>query len=239
MSPSLSLPVSRKGMVICCRPKQAVNINISCLTQLLYLVYWSPPTFRFLLLCTKGVQISKFKAFMSAHPNTGLKGTTRIFISFSITELQNTSNSLACNIAQCLWIKCESIIGNVIGKDMRKRKCKVSAILHFTVPPYILPAEEESTAPLLHHSCIPCQLVRVTKDFQSLMPPCKLHTRMLLGKVKKKKSETNVTFLVSEYEFFATTEQTVKSFLRCSFLCKLIENTNNCPVTVEIPKAIN
>lgn len=70
------------------------------------------------------------------------------------------------------------------------------------------------------------------------MPPCKLHTRMLLGKVKKK-SETNVTFLVSEYEFFATTEQTVKSFLKCSFLCKLIENTNNCPVTVEIPKAIN
>lgn len=61
---------------------------------------------------------------------------------------------------------------------------------------------------------------------------------MLLGKVKK--SETNVTFLVSEYEFFATTEQTVKNFLKCSFLCKLIENTNNCPITVEeIPKAIN
>lgn len=237
MSPSLSLPVSRKGMVICCRPKQAVNINISCLTQLLYLVYWSPPTFRFLLLCTKGVQISKFKAFMSAHPNTGLKGTTRIFISFSITELQNTSNSLACNIAQCLWIKCESIIGNVIGKDTRKRKCKVSAILHFTVPLYILPAEEESTAPLLHHSCIPCQLVRVIKDFQ--IPYATLQVTYMNAVRKSKKSETNVTFLVSEYEFFATTEQTVKNFLKCSFLCKLIENTNNCPVTVEIPKAIN
>lgn len=41
-----------------------VNINISCLTQLLYLVYRSALVFAFLFLCTEGGQISKLKAFV-------------------------------------------------------------------------------------------------------------------------------------------------------------------------------
>lgn len=81
---------------------------------------------------------------------------------------------------------CECVTGNVIGKDIRIRECKFPAIQLVTDRLSILPAEEDSTTSLPHCSCILSQLVRVTKDLQSLMPPSRSHTRILLGKANEK-----------------------------------------------------
>lgn len=82
MRPSLLFQASRKVMVICCRPKQTANINISCLTQLPYLEYWSTLVFPFLLLWNKGGKKRRFTAFIyfwSAHTSTTPRNNSSFF----------------------------------------------------------------------------------------------------------------------------------------------------------------
>lgn len=107
MSPSLYFPASRKEIVICCRPKPMVNINISCLTQLLYLVYRSALVFAFLFLRTEGGQISKLKAFVYVsspqHRSQENKKNSYFFL-FYFWGVKCQSQSSLPHSAQCVWI---------------------------------------------------------------------------------------------------------------------------------------
>lgn len=148
-------------MVICCRPKPTVNINISCLTQLFYFVYWSALVFPLLSLCTEGGQISKFTAFIYANsPQHRLQGHNKnsYFFPFLCRSAKCKSQSSLPHSAQCLWIK---------YVDAETWKCywkehtghKLPTVLHVTVAPPVLPAGKEPTTFLIHHSCILPQLV--------------------------------------------------------------------------------
>ena len=144
MSPSLFFQASRKGMVISCRPKPTVNINISCLTQLLYLVYWSALVFLFLLLCTEGRKISRFTAFIYVSSpqlqSQGHNKNSHFFPSLCRGAKCKSQSSLP-HSAQCLWIKYVNV---ETWKCYWKvhMGCKSPAALHATVPPPVVPAGE-------------------------------------------------------------------------------------------------
>ena len=148
-------------MVICCRPKPIVNINISCLTQLLYLVYWSALVFLFLFLCTEGGQISRFTAFIyvsSPHHRSQGHNKNSYFFPFLFRGAKCKSQSSLPHSAQCLWIKYVNVeTWKCYWKGHMGRK--LPAVLHVSVPPPLLPAGEEPTTSLLHHSYILPELV--------------------------------------------------------------------------------
>lgn len=156
MSPSLFSQASRKGMVICCRPKTRVNINISCLTQLLYLVYWSALLFPFLFLCTEGGQINRFTAFIYvSSPQHQFQRCNKnsYFFPFLCKGAKCKSQSSSPHPAQSLWIKYAKIeTWRCCWKGCMQ--CKSPAVLHVTMPSHILLPGEKPMTSLFHHSYI-------------------------------------------------------------------------------------
>lgn len=182
MTPSLFFQTSREEMVICCRPKPKVNINISCLTQLLYLVYWSALVFPFLFLCTEGGQVSRFTAFIyvsSPQHQSQWHNKNSYFFPFLCRGAKCKSRSSLPHSAQCLWIKYVNVeawkcywkghMGPKSPACHSASTCTASRgrTLNFCPSSQLYPAPVGST---------------VTKEMQSLIPPCRSLTGIMLGK---------------------------------------------------------